>query len=137
MSTLLLDIANPRNLAPLPDRVMVTMPNGAGIAADVASNPTTRARGLIGQQDLDPAKGMLFVYPEECSPGIWMRGMLIPLDIVWLDHAGMIVGIKKEAPPAAAAGPVYKIDYPSMFVLELAAGVADVFELAPGQYLKF
>jgi len=67
-------------------------------------------------------------FPDAGQHGIWMKGMLIPLDIVWLDERGTVIHLIEEAPIPSNPDdlPVYTNLDPAKYVLELAAGtVAD------------
>lgn len=80
----------------------------------------------MGRERLDDSQGMLFIYQTDATPGFWMRGMLIPLDIVWIDADGVVAGIEREVPPApsTAEPPLYYPLRPIRYVLEINAGRA-------------
>ena len=54
------------------------------IFVELATTETERVLGLGGRETLAQNAGMLFVFPHMALPGIWMKGMKFPLDIVWL-----------------------------------------------------
>ena len=74
---------------------------------EVADDPEERAVGLMGRESLERNHGMLFVYAEDQILSFWMKGTLIPLDIIFVsgdfgggrraDHAP---GARDRAEPA-------------------------------------
>ena len=75
------------------------------------------------RQKLGFDQGMLFVFEEESLRSFWMKNMLIPLDIIWLDKDKRIVYIEENVPPCKEDPcPTYTSQIPAMFVLELKAG---------------
>jgi uncharacterized membrane protein (UPF0127 family) len=119
---------------------IVTLPRGQQIRAEVSTNPTDMARGMMFRDSLAPDRGMLFMHP---SPGLysyWMYQVRIPLDIIWLDTSRRIVEISANTPPCrtkASQCPSYGGQQKSLFVLELAGGMADKYGLRLGDFISF
>ncbi len=68
---------------------------------ELAADPFSRAKGLMGREKLEKDKGMLFVYPRAGIRSFWMMNCLIDIDLIFLDPRGRITAIhemKKEAP---------------------------------------
>jgi hypothetical protein len=65
----------------------------------VADNELAWRRGLSGQTICDSC-GMLFDFGQE-QPNVemWMKDMLIGLDILWLDASGQIVATAENVSP--------------------------------------
>ncbi len=74
----------------------------------------TRLRGLLGYRRLNPGEGM-FISP--CR-GVHTFFMRFPIDVVYVDQQGKVVGLAPELPPTRL-GPVVRR---AQFVLELPAG---------------
>lgn len=68
------------------------------IQAEIASNETTRARGLMQRKELAPNSGMLFVFEQANVQCFWMRNTLIPLSIAFILDDGTITNIADMAP---------------------------------------
>ncbi len=67
---------------------------------ELAADPVSRAKGLMGREKLEKDKGMLFVYPRAGIRSFWMMNCLIDIDLIFLDPRGRITAIhemKKEA----------------------------------------
>ena len=73
---------------------------GATFDVDLAVTPGQRATGLMGREHMGDREGMLFIYDVEGVPRFWMRGMVIPLDMVWIDADGVVAGVTANVSPA-------------------------------------
>lgn len=81
--------------------------------------------GLGGTTHLDDYEGMLFYLAANTNTSFWMKDMLIPIDIIWIND-GKVTGIEKSVEPQPDT-PDYKLElYPSPggvdYVLEVNAG---------------
>lgn len=113
---------------------------GTSVLAEVARDPRARGAGLAGRESLAETEGMLFVFEKAGSYGIWMKGMLFPLDIFWIKD-GIVVDIEAEVPAPVVAEadslrPVYRPDAPAQFVLETKAGFAGKHNIKIGDPIK-
>ena len=93
---------------------------------EIAKTLEQRRQGLMFRQSLDQDKGMLFDFGEQGKHSFWMKNMLIPLDIIWLNENNEVVFIRKNAQPCLE-GKCESImaDKPARYVLEINAGLAD------------
>lgn len=93
----------------------------------IADSPGLRAIGLMGVDDLGDLDGMLFFWRHEASGGFWMKDTLIPLDIVWFDVGGAVVGRASMVPCTQGPCPTYKpdgdVDY--RYAIEASPGDLD------------
>jgi len=115
--------------------------HGTVFQVDVADTPGLQAKGLGGRRRLGPTDGMLFVYTEKERHTFWMKGMYIPIDIIWLDN-GRVVYIAHDVPPPPRGMPeeqlpTYQPGEPANLVLEIAAGRAKALGLEVGQKISF
>ncbi len=94
--------------------------------------PRTLAEGLAGKTSVD--KPMLFVFPETKVHSMWMKGMKIPIDIVFADENGKIVKVYSNVKPIL--GPTYSSVVPSKYGIECAAGDAVRLGLVEGQRIR-
>ncbi len=92
----------------------------------------------MGRDSLDNDQGMLFIFPGETSPSFWMLGMLIPLDIVWIDGGLNVVGVTANVPPhsGSSSPTLYLPPQPVRYVLEVNAGIADELGIGPGSVVE-
>lgn len=120
--------------------LVVTLPDGTKIRAEVVTEPADMARGMMFRDSLEPGRGMLFVHPAPGQYRYWMYQVRIPLDIIWLDSQRRIVEISPDTPPCqkpSAACPSYGGHAASRYVLELAGGWAARYGLRLGDRLDF
>lgn len=97
----------------------------------VADSEFTRTRGLGGTAVLAPNAGMFFIFPEDGVQAIWMKDMLIPIDIVWLSADLSVIDIRANASPDSFPE-IFTPRAPARFVVELSAGAAAAFHITAG-----
>lgn len=87
-------------------------------------------KGLQMRNSLKDNTGMLFMFKEPGRPKFWMKDTLIPLDMVYIDETGTIVGIHPRAVPLDKT----PIDAPAdcTGVLEIAGGSAEKLGISTG-----
>ncbi len=100
------------------------------VAVEIASDDTTRTRGLMYRDRLDDGRGMLFVFGEVSEHPFWMKNTLIPLDMIFIDADRRIVGVHANATPLSLE-PI-SVGRPSKWVLEVAGGYAARAGIATG-----
>jgi len=89
----------------------------------VADSPLTRLRGLLGRRGLEPGEGLL-IRPTGSIHTCFMR---FPIDAVFLDREGCVVGVASGVRPWRAAA-----RRRARAVLELGAGQAVARGVAVG-----
>lgn len=108
----------------------------AVVWARLAISAEERTRGLSGTERLEPDEGMLFVYTVKGRHPFWMRGMLFPIDMIWID-TDRVVDIKPDRPiPAPNQSeldlPIYTPSAEANYVLEVNAGWAAANQISVG-----
>jgi uncharacterized membrane protein (UPF0127 family) len=101
------------------------------VIVDVVRTEEARERGLSGRDSLEGGHGMLFVFESEGLPGIWMKDMKFPIDIIWADKSGVIVTIARKVAPESYPT-VFTPKSPALYVLEVPSGFADQYDIAEG-----
>jgi uncharacterized protein len=105
---------------------------------ELAQTDEQRQTGLMGRENLDKDKGMLFVYGEDGVYTFWMKNTLIPLDMIWIDGNGTVVRIIKNAEPCGKEYcPSINPNKKARYVLEIRGGEADSIGLAEGNKIVF
>jgi uncharacterized membrane protein (UPF0127 family) len=105
------------------------------INVEVARSPQAQTRGLGGRPSLKKGTGMAFPYNGPGLRGIWMKGMLIPIDILWI-REGRIVAIEANVPPPSSNGELAVFRRVADLVLEVPAGNAKEMGIRIGQSVK-
>lgn len=101
---------------------------------EYATSSEALSRGLSGRSSIDPDYGMLFIFPDDGFHGFWMKGMLIPIDIFWLDSQGQVVYQQESVKPSTYPHVFYP-SVPARFVLETHAGFAVSHRVSTGTVL--
>ena len=128
--------APPPELAPAPRASFATV----GVTLEVARTNEERARGLGGHAPLGETEGMLFVFERPAFHSFWMKGMLFPLDLIWIEN-GVVVHIERDAPhfPAGTPDiqlPIYAPLAPASYVLEVNAGFTASYGIEVGSQVE-
>ena len=98
------------------------------IQVQIADNEPRRMRGLMFQETLPMDQGMLFVFDEPGTRGMWMLNMQFHLDIIWFDENGKVVSIQYNVPPCKTALEVMSCNTEGVtadnaqYVLEMTSG---------------
>lgn len=108
----------------------------ASFRVDVVNTPETRGRGLSGREQLGKDEGMWFVFDHPARYGFWMKDMNFPIDIIWLDDRYRVVHIEANVSPNTYPKS-FTPDEESLYVLEVAAGRAEVAGITEGATLTF
>ena len=101
------------------------------ILVSYADEPEERTQGLSGTASLGELEGKLFFFDELDYHGIWMKDMLFPIDIIWIDNNLKIVHIEENVTPETYPA-VFRPTEPARFVLEVNAHFVDQFQIKVG-----
>jgi hypothetical protein len=126
--------------APEPSaRALVVVETAAGgrhpVTVELARTDAERARGLMHRRELAEDAGMLFLFRERADHSFWMKETLIPLDMIFIDDDGRIVGIIERAEPRTLSP--RSVGSPSRYVLEVNGGWARSRGVAQGDRVRF
>jgi hypothetical protein len=93
---------------------------------EIADSEDERKKGLSGTKSLPENEGMLFSFGQEnVLPSFWMKGMLIPIDIIWIDEWEVVKiheNIQPEPEKSDSELTKYYPDGPVDLVIEVNAG---------------
>ncbi len=106
----------------------------AKVAVEVAAKDKDRQRGLMYRTSMADDKGMLFVFETREEHSFWMHNTCIPLDMIFIDHDGLIVGIEENTP--TLSDDTFTAGCASKYVLEVNAGWSRANGVKPGQWVK-
>ncbi len=113
--------------------VRVAFPETGGVAVDaeMVSSEHDMARGLMYRTSLAQDRGMLFDLHLRDDHKFWMHNTCIPLDLLYVDDDGLLVGIVENAPTLNDDS--RGVGCPSRYVLEVNAGWARRHGVKAGQ----
>lgn len=106
-------------------------PSSPRVEVELAKTPHHIERGLMYRRSMPDDRGMFFTLDERRDHTFWMRNTCIPLDMLFIDDDGIIVGIVEAAAPLTET--TRSVGCPSVFVLEVNAGWARRRGIKPGQ----
>ena len=108
------------------------------VEVELAQTDEEKRMGLSGRRNLGDYEGMLFVMDEVSASAFWMKDMLIPLDIIFIDSKFFIVDIKENIQPCGREYcPSIYSQSPYLYVLEVNAGFAKSNRVVVGNSLVF
>jgi uncharacterized membrane protein (UPF0127 family) len=116
---------------------------GVSHRLELAADPATRERGLMGRSEIAATGGMLFVFPDDAPRQFWMRDCLVDIDLAFLDRRGRVVAVHRmKAEPPRQPGESeeqylgrlrgYPSFAPARFAIELRAGTLVARRLSVG-----
>src|ERR1700692_2745299 len=89
-----------------------------------ADSPRRAEQGLMFVRDMDEHAGMLFVFPANQRPTMWMKNTYISLDLLFINEHGRIEYIAAQATPLSLS--IIESPKPSLAVLELKGGACEL-----------
>ena len=113
----------------------VVFDNSTLFNVELAMTDAEREQGLMYRTSLPQKEGMLFIFGDEQPRSFWMKNTKIPLDMIFADQDGKVVGIVADAKPYSekTVGP----GVPSQYVLEVNGGFCRRHGVAVGDWLRF
>jgi hypothetical protein len=104
---------------------------GVSLKINYATTEASREKGLGGRMSIPSDYGMLFVFPKDGYYGFWMKDMLVPLDIFWLDAQGQVIFMETNVATSSYPNVFYPLR-PVRYVLETNAGFAQEHDITTG-----
>ncbi len=104
----------------------------------VARSERSHELGLMERTHLDPAQGMIFVFGRNNERYFWMKDTLMPLDMVFIEHDGLVRAVFSRVPVLAPGTPdsaIPLIHASAQYVVELGAGEALRLGIVAGEKL--
>jgi len=122
---------DPPSRADDPNTLEIVSKSGVHVfAVELAVTDEQRARGLMFRRSLPEGQGMLFKFEPDQVISMWMRNTYIPLDMIFIRSDGRILRIAENTKPESDN--IISSGAPARGVLEVIAGTARKFGLAPG-----
>jgi uncharacterized membrane protein (UPF0127 family) len=101
------------------------------IQAELAKTEHDVQKGLMFRRSMSDNQGMLFKLDGRRDHTFWMHNTCIPLDMMFVEDDGLIVGIVEGAAPLT--DDVRSCGCPSSYVLEVNGGWSRKHGVKPGQ----
>lgn len=103
------------------------------VKVEVVKSEEKIRQGLAGREKLSEGRGMLFQMPEDDVQRFWMKGMVFPIDIIWIED-GRVTGCEKNIQPSDSrifVSPSY-----AGYVLEVPEGFCDRYGVKVNDEVK-
>lgn len=101
---------------------------------ELATDDQERARGLMYRKSMKDDWGMIFIYPDDGHRSFWMKNTFIPLDMVFINSRGVVMGVVENAKPQTLDP--RQVDGLSRYVLELKPGWARKYGISAGARMQ-
>jgi len=123
-------IAWPARPAGLQTLEIATKTGVHAFSVEIANTEAEREKGLMFRKELPEGHGMLFDFHHDQEVGFWMQNTYISLDMIFIRGDGRILRIAENTEPLSTR--VIPSNGPVRAVLEVIAGTAEKFGIAPG-----
>lgn len=114
--------------------------NTVKIRVEVANTQAKRSKGLGGRESLGVNEGMLFIFSDAGQHPFWMKGLVFPLDFIWIKGDTVIDLTQNVQPPtpgqADSALPIYQSKEVADKILEVNAGTIQRLDIKVGNIVK-
>lgn len=107
---------------------------GIHLDAELVSSQHDTTRGLMYRRSMPTDHGMLFDLRVRDDHQFWMHNTCIPLDLLYIDEDGLVVGIVENAPTLDDTS--RGVGCPSRYVLEVNAGWTRKHGVRAGQLVS-
>ncbi|MFT4697066.1 MAG: uncharacterized membrane protein (UPF0127 family) [Flavobacteriaceae bacterium] len=102
---------------------------------EIADNEYETQTGLMYRKSMEDNHAMLFIFEDEIRRSFYMKNTEFALDIIFINMDKEIVSIQKNAQPLDYTS--LPSDAPTMYVLEVNAGLSDQWGIAPGDTIEW
>ncbi len=126
--------SDPEPNASLPT-ALLRFPAGPTLTVELARTAHDTERGLMYRTSMGEDRGMLFYLTAREDHAFWMRNTCIPLDMLFVDELGTIVGILEDVPILNEEP--RSVGRLSSYVLEVNGGWCRRHGVRAGQKLLF
>ncbi|RAL21641.1 hypothetical protein DL240_12350 [Lujinxingia litoralis] len=102
---------------------------------ELALTAAEQSRGLMYRPHMLDDWGMLFIYPTERTLSFWMKNTLIPLDMIFINDSGRVVGVVENAEPQTLTP--RQVDAAARYVFEINGGLSAELGIGEGTWVRF
>ncbi len=102
---------------------------------EIAETEYETQTGLMYRRSMEDNQAMLFIFKENKTRSFYMKNTEFSIDIIFINSEKEIVTIHKNAKPYDKS--TLPSDGPIMYVLEINAGLSDVWSLEKGDLIEW
>ena len=107
---------------------------GIPMSVLIVDTDETRRQGLSGRREIG-ATGMLFVFDEVDYHGIWMKDMLFPIDLIWINENLVVIGVEKGVRPDTYPR-TFRPPLPAKYLIETTERYTETFGISVGDEVR-
>ncbi len=114
-----------------------TQDGNATFKCQVADDFYERQQGLMGVEELEQDRGMLFVFDSPRTVSFWMKDTLIPLDIIFINETGHVLNVAQADPEPGVPDDQlthYDSNGAALWVVEINQGICESQGIVPGTH---
>jgi uncharacterized membrane protein (UPF0127 family) len=104
-------------------------------SVEMATTEKEKETGLMYRKELADGKGMLFDFSPEQEVSMWMKNTFVSLDMIFIRADGRVLRIAENTEPESTK--IISSRGPARAVLEVVAGTARKYGIAPGDRVAF
>jgi uncharacterized membrane protein (UPF0127 family) len=104
-------------------------------SVEMATTEEEKRTGLMYRKELADGVGMLFDFSPAQEVSMWMKNTYVPLDMIFIRSDGRILRIAENTEPLSTR--IISSRGPARAVLEVVAGTARKYGIAPGDRVAF
>ena len=119
---------------PVEPLVIETSAGPVTFQTEIADEDRERGIGMMFRRSMTETEAMLFIWPEPEPVAMWMRNTFVSLDMLFIDSAGSILHIAREAVPQSLD--VISAGRDVLAVLEIKGGAARRLGINIGDKVK-
>ncbi len=97
----------------------------------VADTYNSRLKGLSGRKGLKSTEGLLFIFDKSDFHKFWMKDMLFPIDIIWVDEDFKVVSVTRSVLPESYPK-IFEPPRPVRYVIETDIYFTEAFGIKEG-----
>ena len=109
---------------------------GKTFSVEVANTEDQRRLGLMYRKTLPDKSGMLFVYPNNRQLSVWMKNVLIPLDVLFLNNDGIVIDKVTLEPCKNSPCEAFNSQSTGLYFLELKKGKIEELNISVGDKVE-
>ena len=106
----------------------------AHFRVEIAATREQRRVGLMNRRHMAQDAGMIFQWEQPIHARFWMKDTLIPLDMIFLNDAGVVQRVAANAKPMDET--VIDGGWQIQYVVEVNAGRAKAVGIGPGAQMQ-
>ncbi len=91
------------------------------LKAEVVTTKKEQSTGLSNRPCIEQDQVMMFVFEKPGQWAIWMKDMKFPIDVLWADANGNIVGVERNVQPSTYPDSFTNKEKNAVYVIEMKA----------------